>query len=148
MNQSQVHPQVLDVSPRACHEQLSASHDAILIFLPLGTEFIKPLMAPPPVGGTAPAACLIAGVTQRCHHWRPGVSQAEDSATQVRRRAKITLHVRHGAVSSLLPPNSPRCSCLLNFAPACSSLLALKVSTEVERLFFFFHFFFVICGVF
>lgn len=76
--------------PEPCHEQLSASHDEILIFLALGTEFIKPLMAPPTVGGTAPAASLIPGVTQRCHHSRPGVSQAEGTATRVQRKAKIT----------------------------------------------------------
>lgn len=52
--------------------------------------------------------------------------------------------MRHGAVSYLLPPNSQRCSCLLNFTPACSSLLALKVNAEMER--FFPHFSFVVCG--
>lgn len=76
--------------PAPCGEQLPASHDEILIFPALGTEFIKPRVAPPTVGGPPPAASLILGVTQRCHHSGPGVSQAKDTATRVRQKAKIT----------------------------------------------------------
>lgn len=76
--------------PEPCGKQLPASHDEILIFPALGTEFIKPHVAPPTMGGTAPAASLILGVTQRCHHSGPGVSQEKDTATQVRQKAKIT----------------------------------------------------------
>jgi len=77
--------------PEPCGEHLPMSHDEILIFPALGTEFIKPHVAPPTVGGTAPAAALIPGVTQPCHHSGPGVSQAKDTATQVQQKAKITL---------------------------------------------------------
>ena len=77
--------------PEPCAEQRPASHDEIFIFPALGTEFIKPRMAPPTVGGTAPAASLILGVTQRCHHSGPRVSQAKDTAVQVQQKAKITL---------------------------------------------------------
>lgn len=116
--------------PEPRNEQLPVSHHEIFIFPALGTEFIELRVAPPTVGGTALAASLILGVTQRCHHSGPECHKQRTQQPKCNTEQKYPLRVRPGEVSYLLSPNSSRWSCPVKRVPACSFLPALKVTSR------------------